>query len=700
MCGVSLTLMATSLGIKIAFGMVFGVEDTALILPALLGGGAFAVVGAVIASRTGNATGWIFLAIAASFSIALPSQNWLDAAAETERNLAFLGLANWLNQWPFFFSLGLLIAVFYLFPTGTVPSSRWRMPWLVYKASLAATVIGFAINPYEQEVAGNVLTNPIGVEPLATVLGTMLAVAGVTLVLSAFASLASLIVRARGADPETRQQIRWLGAVGRAGGVLFVVTLVFSIASGGGDTGTAAAVAGVSLVLLTVAVVVGIPAATAVAIFRYHLYDLTIVVRRAVLVTIMATAITLLYVSVVVAVPALLRRSDDRGIDVLPLVAAAIVALAFDPLRRGARRLADRVVYGERATPYEVLTAFGERVGDTYSNDDVLPRMVQVLAQGTGARSASVWLRVGDEYRREAWWPDDVEGPRALSGTADGLPTFDGEHGFEVRHQGELLGALTVSMPASEPLDPSKERLVRDLAAQAGLLLRNVRLIEDLRASRQRLVAAQDEERRKLERNLHDGAQQQLVALAVQLKLARTMVDRDPATAGSMLDSLQGAAGEALEELRDLARGIYPPLLADKGLAAALESQARKAVVPTTVRNDGIGRYPRDVESAVYSCTLEALNNVAKYADAGSVDVRLAQENGHLTFSVHDDGRGFDAAAATFGTGLQGMTDRLDAIGGDLLVTSVPGAGTTVTGRIPAREASASPWQTSGVMEP
>ena len=187
-----------------------------------------------------------------------------------------------------------------------------------------------------------------------------------------------------------------------------------------------------------------------------------------------------------------------------------------------------------------------------------------------------------------------------------------------------MLGALSVSMPASDPMNPSKERLVRDLAAQAGLVLRNVRLIEELRASRQRLVAAQDEERRKLERNLHDGAQQQLVALAVQLKLARTMVDRDPAKAGGMLDSLQDAAGEALEELRDLARGIYPPLLADKGLAAALESQARKAAVPTTVESDDIGRYPRDVESAVYFCTLEALNNVAKYAEASSADVRLA----------------------------------------------------------------------------
>lgn len=136
-------------------------------------------------------------------------------------------------------------------------------------------------------------------------------------------------------------------------------------------------------------------------------------------------------------------------------------------------------------------------------------------------------------------------------------------------------------MPASDPMNPSKERLVRDLASQAGLVLGNVRLIQELRASRQRLVAAQDEERRKLERDLHDGAQQQLVALAVHLKLARTMVERDPATVGDMLETLQGSATDALADLRDLARGIYPQLLADHGLAAALEAQASKSTVPT-----------------------------------------------------------------------------------------------------------------------
>lgn len=269
---------------------------------------------------------------------------------------------------------------------------------------------------------------------------------------------------------------------------------------------------------------------------------------------------------------------------------------------------------------------------------------------------------------------------------ADALAEIHGEAAIEVRHQGELLGALTVAMPANDPMNPAKERLVRDLASQAGLVLRNVRLIEELRASRQRLVAAQDEERRRIERNLHDGAQQQLVALAVQLKLARQTLDRDPATAGEMLDTLQGSANDALEELRDLARGIYPPLLADKGLAAALESQARKSPVPVEVSTNGIDRYPQDVEAAVYFCALEALQNVAKYANATRATVRLLAGDEGLRFEVSDDGVGFDPNAPGVGTGLRGMTDRVEALGGALDVRSAPGQGTTVRGHLPVPE--------------
>jgi signal transduction histidine kinase len=150
-----------------------------------------------------------------------------------------------------------------------------------------------------------------------------------------------------------------------------------------------------------------------------------------------------------------------------------------------------------------------------------------------------------------------------------------------------------------------------------------------------------------------------------------------------MLGCLQGDANDALENLRDLARGVYPPLLADKGLRAALEAQARKSAVSVRIEGDGMGRYPAEVEATVYFCALEALQNVAKYADARNATVSLVPAEGGLTFVVSDDGRGFDPGTTASGSGLQGMRDRVDALGGHLSIESAPGRGTTVTGHVP-----------------
>jgi signal transduction histidine kinase len=253
-----------------------------------------------------------------------------------------------------------------------------------------------------------------------------------------------------------------------------------------------------------------------------------------------------------------------------------------------------------------------------------------------------------------------------------------------VRHQGDPLGAITVAMPRSDQLNPAQERLVADVAAQAGLVMRNVRLIEELRESRLRIVTAQDARAKKLERNIHDGAQQQLVALSVRANLAKAVAAQDPLEAEKMLGELQVGIIEVLEELRDLARGIYPPLLADQGIPAALRAQARKAAIPTTVDADGIGRFAPDIEAAVYFCCLEALTNIAKYAEASSATLSLEHVDGLLTFVVSDDGGGFDPVDVGYGTGLRGMADRMDAIGGQLEVDSAPGRGTTVIGRLPA----------------
>jgi signal transduction histidine kinase len=505
------------------------------------------------------------------------------------------------------------------------------------------------------------------------------AVGGLLFVASFVGAVVSLVRRFRRSSGIVREQLKWL--VLAASGVAVTLAIGMPVYLGVQSSSSTYASSGVDIVSVAIAVsILGIPVAMGIAILRYRLWDIDVVINKAVVFGALAAAITAVYVGVVVGIGALVGSTGRPNVG-LSVAATAAVAVLIQPLRAWARRFANRLVYGKRATPHDVLTVLGERISEAYSLHDVLPRLARLVTEATAASSAEVWLRVGGDLRPEAAWPHDPPAGITVPINSEEIPTLPGsEHTFPVRHQGELLGVVAVKLPANESLTSADERLLTDLASHAGLVLHNLRLIEELRASRQRLVSAQDAERRKIERNLHDGAQQHLVALAINLRLAQTMLDGDPAQAREMLQQLQGEAGEALENLRDLARGIYPPLLADRGLAAALTSHAAKAPVPTTVEAGVVGRYPMEVEAAVYFCVLEALQNVSKYARASSAVVRVAENNGHLEFAVIDDGAGFDAATATRGAGLTNMTDRIEALGGRIEVTSKLGAGTTIRG--------------------
>jgi signal transduction histidine kinase len=299
-------------------------------------------------------------------------------------------------------------------------------------------------------------------------------------------------------------------------------------------------------------------------------------------------------------------------------------------------------------------------------------------------------MKVGDELRIAASWPAQHEA-RPPTSTRDGaLPVIEGvDRLLPVTDRGELLGALSITKPPGDPLRPTEEKLANDLASQAGLVLRNVRLtaelverLRELEASRKRIVTAQDGERRRIERNLHDGAQQQLVALQVKLSMAERLAEVDSPVRAS-LAALKSDVVDALENLRDLARGIYPPLLAADGLVRALSAQAGKAAIPIEIVSDGVTRHPPEMEAAVYFCCLEALQNVAKYSAATHAIVRLSEQGSHLAFEIRDDGSGFDATHFSYGTGLQGMADRLSALGGTLEIQSATGEGTTVVGTLP-----------------
>jgi signal transduction histidine kinase len=384
----------------------------------------------------------------------------------------------------------------------------------------------------------------------------------------------------------------------------------------------------------------------------------------------------------------------DRGGPILTVAAAVAIAVLFQPARHRAQLLANRVVYGERATPYQVLADFAQDMAGLLDFDVVLHRMAAVLARAVGATRVEVWTRIGQQLHQRITWPPGSAPPAAVAFTDDArLPEFEATRTASVRHGDELLGALTVHKPRTEPMSAAEDKLLQHLASQAGLVLRNVRLtdelkatIDDLRASRRRLVQAQDSERQRLERNLHDGAQQQLIALAMTLSLLEGAAE-DPDEVKELTGQMRSGLQAALEDLRTLARGIYPPLLADQGLTAALHAQATRVPVPVSIEADGIRRYPRDAEAAVYFCALEALQNVAKYAHASQVTITLScPDDCQLTFTITDDGTGFDTTTATQGTGQQGMADRLAALGGTLHLHSQPGVGTTVTGRLPVSE--------------
>jgi signal transduction histidine kinase len=436
-----------------------------------------------------------------------------------------------------------------------------------------------------------------------------------------------------------------------------------------------------------------IPIALFVGILRYRLWDIDKVISRTLVYSVLAGFVSAVYVGVVVGIGALFGEAQTENLG-LSIVATGIIAVAFQPVKERVQRFANRLVYGKRATPYEVLSEFSERMAETPATDVLLARMARILAEGTAAKRADVWLKVGTELRPASSWPSDLDAPEPLPIDGPEIPWIAGvTSAVAVRHQGELFGALSVTKPPNETLTPTEEKLLADLGRQAGLVLRNVQLTADLlarlaelRASRQRLIAAQDETRRRLERNLHDGAQQQLVALKVQLSLAEGMVEElgtEGAPLLEMLGSLKAQMGDALENLRDLARGIYPPLLAAEGLPAALASQARKASVAVDVQARDVGRYEQEAEAAVYFCVLEALQNISKYAEATSVLLRLHEEDGCLRFEVRDDGRGFDVASTASGAGCQNMRDRLEALDGRLEIHSAPGEGTSVVGVVP-----------------
>jgi signal transduction histidine kinase len=411
---------------------------------------------------------------------------------------------------------------------------------------------------------------------------------------------------------------------------------------------------------------------------------------------------------------------DERTALVLSIVAGGVSALLFSPVRRRLSRISN-VLAGERPSPDELARTFRASLSRAVPLDELLLQLAESLRRAFVLEAAELWTRSDGRLERVASDPDrgpgslpldeseasvlatsGVVGPGRLAVWLPELIDRRGNADIRVApvvHAGELFGLIVAERRPGESLfDEADDAVLAELASQIGLVLRNVRLdsqlqssldelrryADELRVSRARVVAAADAERRRIERDLHDGAQQYLVGLAATLGAVRRLTDSDPARAKVVLDQLQRSVQEAMEAFRDLAHGIYPPLLEAGGLDSALSNAAVHAAIQMRVDVREPRRYDPDVEAAVYFCCLESIQNVAKHAGEGAkATIRVWEQEGALVFEVADDGVGLDPGGSGRGAGMANMQDRLAGVGGTVRVESPAGGGTKVVGAIP-----------------
>lgn len=418
-----------------------------------------------------------------------------------------------------------------------------------------------------------------------------------------------------------------------------------------------------------------IPAIIMIGIARFRLFDIDLVVRRSVVYALLSLGIAAVYV-VLAVIPGL---AFGRRVPVeLAVVITIAAALLFQPVRKWLNAKADRWVFGERVNRYRLLTDFGADLDRSVHLDELLPTLAATVARGLDAAWVRVRLR-GDDR----WLAEPVGLAGEPSGPAELVQMLD--------RGGETVGRIECG-PAHEPYTDADRELLATLAGQAATAISNARLtaqsadrLVELGRSRARIVSAQDAERRRIERDIHDGVQQDVVALILKMGLARSQVARGETAPAAAIDELQADARELLGDLRELSQGIRPAVLSDRGLVAAVEARVAKLPLAVHLRADRelrARRYGADIEAAAFFLVCEALTNAAKHSGATCVRVELSEDDHSLTVSVHDDGAGF-APVDGAGMGLVNLRDRVEALGGTLAVTGRAGVGTDVLARLP-----------------
>ncbi|MPZ95505.1 MAG: hypothetical protein GEU96_11515 [Propionibacteriales bacterium] len=544
-----------------------------------------------------------------------------------------------------------------VFPDGHLPSPRWRPVVATAAAGALLLIVAFGIDGWPS-AAWTTEDTPVVV--LALMAAGGLAVAG-----AALASTIALASRWRHSDATQRQQFRTVGVAAVGFAVVSIATYPWQPVW-------------IPAVLVTFNALIVV---YAVAVARYRLHDLEPMLGRGAVAAILSVLVAAVYLLIVVGAGGAVGRGVDNVL--LQLVAVGVVALLIEPARRKTRQLVDRLLYGREANRTEVLSTLAARASTSATAEDMLGEVTALMVRSTGAARAEAWLDI-----------DSVTRLAAAAGTSDEAePTLQ----VTVDNQGERFGELRLYARAAVDLVSDAPQLLDDVAHALGVVLRNDRLtaqlrtqLDELQASRQRLVEAHDRARRSLERDIHDGAQARLISLRLRLGALRARADvaRDPRLAGD-LDALGREVDTAVRSLRNLARGLHPPILEQAGLPAALRAHVRDLPIPVAVTARGIGRYQRAVEGAAYFSCLEAVQNAVRHSEATCITVELNGDAAVLRFCVRDDGTGFDSSQSLSGTGLTNIDDRMSALGGQTHIDSAPGRGTRITGKIPAQPLNA-----------
>ena len=576
---------------------------------------------------------------------------------------AWIALSNLMLQWASLLPTIGIAHVLGLFPDGEVhrryEGTALRLTWLILVTPVVLlTCSPTVVTPLSVE-GDPPVPNPFKLRFVnldASVVSALIDISGLAVLL---VGVVLLVLRYRSADARSRRSMRWL----LAPVALLPVPVVAQIL-----------LPGDAVVIISVcwaAVVVGFVVAPAVGILQPSALNVDRVVRRSIVYGLLWTSIALVYVIVAATAGAAAGTLLPVG---WAVAIGLIVAVAFQPVRTRLERLADRWVFGAKTDTTQLVAGLGESLADTYDLDTLLPRMRATLEDGMGLR----WVRI-----------------RLLPGASEREPPNPDQQPeltVPIEVDGDRIGLIECGPKLSGHLTSADAAILHTFARQAGMAVRNVRLKEQLehqaallRSSRARIVHAQEQERRRIERNIHDGMQQDLTALIGLAGQARQESELNPAAAGEDIAAMQEGLRRVLADLRDFAQGIHPSVLSDRGLLVAIETLAGRHPVPVTIRADASLRVLRlsdELEGAAYFTITEALANSLKHSRADRLDVELRENDGRFVVRVSDNGDGFDPAAAR-GTGLTNLRDRVAAVGGSLQVDSSPHAGTTIIAEFP-----------------